>query len=365
MKNPDAYINKMVKIKKTLIAIPSITSVIVAAFVIFFFWASSKTLNKEEYKSGRIWKIPLQQEKKKPGQSYKIATYNMGYASGMANNIAVKPGRDFYDKNLAMICSALNKVNPDIVTLQEIDYDSERSYNFNQAEHIAGKLSLQNASYLANWNKRYLPFPYWPPSVHYGRVNSGQAVLSGFPIISQKRHTLPEPASNSFFYNAFYLERLLQETIISINGREVVVINVHLEAWDVKTREEHARILVALYRQKSDKPVIIIGDFNSIPPYASKLNNFPEGEPIEDYTNDKTISIVLAEKSLKMAIPEARYKKNEKQYFTYSSEKPYVCIDHIFYNEKIIPVKSDVIRDAGTGSDHFPVFFEFTLKQQE
>ncbi len=362
MKNSVSFFSNLASVKKTLIIIPSVTSAIIAAFVIFFFWASSKTLNKEEYKTGRIWKIPLQNEKKKSGQSFKIITYNMGYASGMANNLALKPGKDFYDKNLALICSALNKVNPDIVTLQEIDYESERSYNLNQAEIISGNLGLDHAAYLPNWNKRYLPFPYWPPSVHYGRVNSGQAVLSGYTIISQKRHTLPEPASNSFFYNAFYLERLLQETVISINGREIVVINVHLEAWDVKTREEHARILVALYRQISDKPVIIIGDFNSIPSYSSKLKNFPEGEPAEDYTNDKTISIVLAEKSLKMSIPEARYKKNEKLYFTYSSEKPYVSIDHIFYNEKIIPVKSDVIRDAGTGSDHYPVFFEFTLK---
>jgi endonuclease/exonuclease/phosphatase family metal-dependent hydrolase len=280
----------------------------------------------------------------------------------MANSIAVKPGKDFYDKNINLICSALSKASPDIVTLQEIDYDSERSFRVNQPEYIASRLGLQNIAYMPNWNKRYLPFPYWPPSVHYGRVYSGQAVLSGFEIISQKKHALPEPASNSFFYNAFYFDRLLQETVISVDGREIVVVNVHLEAWDVPTREEHARLLLDLYKKISHKPVIILGDFNSPPPYASKLKNFPEGDPTEDYTNDKTISIVLSEKSLRMAIPEERYKKNEKQFFTYSSEKPYESIDHIFYNEKIIPVSSEVINDAGTGSDHLPVYFQFKIR---
>lgn len=362
MNNSDKNYEKLNKMKKILIIVPAVTSAIIGILVIFFFWASSKTVSKEEYNAGRIWKISDKQEKKKTDRIYTIATYNMGYASGMANNLPVNPGKDFYGKNINLICSALIKVSPDIVSLQEIDYDSNRSYRVNQPDYIASRIGLQNAAYMPNWNKRYLPFPYWPPSVHYGRMNSGQAVLSGYEILSQKRHTLPEPASNPFFYNAFYLERLLQETVISLDGREITVVNVHFEAWDIPTREEHARIVLALYKKISDKPVIILGDFNSVPPYASKKKGFAEGDAGEDYTKDSTIKIILTEKSLKMTIPEERYKKNEKQFFTYSSEKPYVDIDHIFYNEKIIPVKADVIRDAGTGSDHLPVYFEFKLK---
>jgi hypothetical protein len=119
-----------------------------------------------------------------------VATYNVGYLSGLTNQQAVVRDRALLDANQATAISALQGLNLDVLALQEVDFDAHRSFNLNQQYALSEALALPFAALAVNWDKRYVPFPYWPPQVHYKAVTSGQAVLSRYPIRDNQRLVL-------------------------------------------------------------------------------------------------------------------------------------------------------------------------------
>jgi len=199
---------------------------------LFFFWGTSSVHPVKD--KNKI--ISLNTSITSTNDSiFTIATYNIGYLSGMTNNLPVAKPKSLFDNNLAKVKRVLKTLNIDILAFQEIDYASNRSYDVNQQLDIA-KLGYPYIGQAVNWDKRYLPFPYWPISLQFGRVYSGQSVLSKFPITAQDRKVLQPVASATFYRTAFYLDRLAQVAKIDIKGTTLVLINVHLEAFDKPTR---------------------------------------------------------------------------------------------------------------------------------
>ena len=73
---------------------------LIIAFVIFFFWASSATLNESEYTKlveDDSIEVPLNDA------VFSIVTYNIGYLSGMTNNLPVAKPKKLFDDNLATV----------------------------------------------------------------------------------------------------------------------------------------------------------------------------------------------------------------------------------------------------------------------
>jgi endonuclease/exonuclease/phosphatase family metal-dependent hydrolase len=340
---------KVIKMSLTILAI--MLFVLILAFVIFYFWASSGTQPRD--KLSEIITYTDKPETPAAQEIFKVMTYNMGYLSGMTNNQPVKrPGKAFFDKNTESFLQLLGEIQPDIIGIQEIDFHSKRSHYVNQLETIAKKAGYPYAAKAINWDKRYLPFPYWPLSLHFGRVLSGQAVLSRWPILSTERIVLPKPKSTPFFYNAFYLDRLIQMVKIKIGDSNLIILNVHLDAIDRETREEQAKRLLNIYRSyKDDYPVLLMGDFNSIPPDAPRKKDFPD-EPVTDFRNDRTIPFFLEDPGLKAA---------DINTFTFPTDSPTRKLDYIFYtHDKIRLIKVFVPNIAS--SDHLPTVMQFSLK---
>jgi endonuclease/exonuclease/phosphatase family metal-dependent hydrolase len=340
---------KVLKMSLTILAI--LLFVLILAFVIFYFWASSGTQPRD-----KLSKLITYADTPEPPQTqeiFTVMTYNMGYLSGMTNNQPVqRPGKAFFDKNMETFLQLLEATQPDIIGIQEIDFHSQRSHYVNQLGTIAKKAGYPYAAKAINWDKRYLPFPYWPPSVHFGRVLSGQAVLSRWPILSTERIVLSKPKSKPFFYNAFYLGRLIQVAKIKIDSRKLIILNVHLDDMDRETREEQAKRLLNIYRSyKDDYPVLLLGDFNSVPPDAPQKKDFQD-EPEMDFRNDRTIVLFLEEPGLKAA---------DITGFTFPTANPTRKLDYIFYtHDKIELIKVFIPNIAS--SDHLPTAMQFSLK---
>ena len=110
------------------------------------------------------------------------------------------------------------------------------------------------------------------------------------------------------------------------------------------------------YRNKM--PVIILGDFNCVPPSAARKNGFSD-EPDADYRKDKTMSIFYGEPTLTEAFLSVDGRPH-----TFPSEGPDRRLDYIFYT-------GDTIRKTGSrvlplnSSDHLPVVLEFQLKESK
>ncbi|MCP4151356.1 MAG: hypothetical protein GY757_26670 [bacterium] len=281
-------------------------------------------------------------------------TYNLGYLSAMTNNLPVTPEKSLFETNMSTFIELLGKTKPDYIAFQEIDFNSSRSFNINQMKVIAEKAHFKYGASAINWDKRYVPFPYWPPSVNFGKMLSGQALLSRDVILSTERYILERPANNAFYRDAFYIDRLAQVVKIQSGDRVLVIINIHLEAFHRPTREKQALKVLELFRRyNKDFPVILMGDFNCVPPDAKKKNNFID-EPEADFNGDQSIQPFLQESGLKAA---------ELSLFTFPSNKATRKLDYIFYSDDAIELV-DLSVPFIDSSDHLPLIMQFRFKQE-
>ncbi|MEB3216497.1 MAG: endonuclease/exonuclease/phosphatase family protein [Nostocales cyanobacterium 94392] len=330
----------------TLLKIGGITfSIVILTIIIFYFWASSNGYPRNKY--GEIIDYPASPPTNK--DELTVITYNIGYLSGLTNNQAISREKKLFDDNLKTVIDAFKPLNADFIGLQEIDLDSKRSFNINQVDELVEKLSFNQAGIAINWDKTYVPFPYLPFSAHFGRILSGQAILSRYPITNNKRIVLDKVASKPFFYNAFYLDRVAQVSEIKVKNRSVIIINVHLEAFDVPTRRKQTEYIQKLLSEYVDKyPVLLIGDFNStVPP-------IPENP-------QPTIDILLKTAAIKSAFPPEAL--NNPQIATFPSDKPIVKFDYVFYTPKNIEViEWRIVDEVKQASDHLPVMVKFRFK---
>lgn len=282
-----------------------------------------------------------------------VVTYNLGYLSGLGNaagegspEITLSPA--FFAENQRTAIAALTALSPDILALQEVDIHARRSHGVDQAAALATGLGLPQGAIAVNWDKRYIPFPYWPPADHFGPTLSAQAILSRFPITAHHRHVLAPVAGQTWLYRAFYLDRLAQVTEITLGNRSVVIINVHLEAFDEPTRRqqtEYVRTLGEGYA--ANFPVIVLGDFNSA------LNRPEEGHPA-------TLEVMLDSPQLQPAVDPAQFTTPEQ--FTFPSDQPAYRLDYGFYTPATLELlQATVITPAAQASDHLPVALEFRL----
>ena len=322
--------------------------VFLIAFVVFYFWARRPLYSESEY--SKIIEFSANSAAG-IGDTFSIVTYNIGYLSGMTNNLAMERPLELLELNKEKAIGLLKMKNPDIIAFQEIDFNSRRTYDINQLEQIGLNADYQYGAGVVNWDKQYVPFPYWPIRYNFGRMLSGQAILSHSKILSNKKEVLPKPESNPFYYNDFYLDRLAQMVWLETLHDSLLVINVHFEAWDAPTRELQAEIVLDIYMKYEQRyPIILLGDFNCTPPFAASA------------FNEKTIKILMEYPGISMAIEKAQYVQKPESYFTFNSEEPYEKIDYIFYNNKYLAcLSAEVLHEAGEISDHLPVRGVFTF----
>lgn len=308
------------------------------AFVIFFFWASSSTLQEEDYSKLTALEIAVLP---KNDSIFSIVTYNIGYLSGMTNNLPIAKSKELFDENLQKVLKEIKKINPDIISFQEIDYNASRSFHVNQEEEIAD-LGYAFRAKTINWDERYLPFPYWPISTHFGKVVSGQSIISKYPLKEQERIVLSRVANAPFYRNAFYLERLAQVVKVVLNGKDVILINIHLEAFEKETRVQQFQEVLKIFNQYRNKfPTILLGDFNS---RAREENAI--------------VQKIFAMKDIGNAAFDMNNPVN-----TFDTKKPYERIDYIFYTKNSIEyISGKVLNEFEQASDHLPVEMKFKLK---
>ena len=313
-------------------------ALIFVAFLIFFFWASSPTMDEKEYSKLIEKEHPVSVDN---DSIYSVITYNVGYLSGMTNNLPVAKPKELFDNNQKKVEKELKKANADIVAFQEIDYKASRSYEVNQEEEFM-KLGYKYAARGVNWDERYVPFPYWPPSMHFGKIISGQSIISKYKLKDYERIVLERVPDNPFYKDALYLERLAQVVKVVLEGKEVVIINTHLEAFDKTTRVNQLKSVIEIFKKyAATNPTILLGDFNSDPKYK-----------------DPAIKMMFDLPGVGNAAFSA-----DNYAFTFDTKNPFERLDYIFYTENSIEyISGKVLNNFKQASDHLPVEMRFKLK---
>lgn len=341
MRNKTIKVSALIPILKIIGIVLSIPLI---ALVLFYFWASSGSYPQEKYAEV----ISEDSDREQNNDTFAVISYNIGYLSGLTNNTAEPRELGFFENNLNKVIEALKPLEIDAIALQEIDINSQRSFKINQVEELAKRLGIQNRAIAVNWDKNYVPFPYFPFSAHFGRLLSGQAILSRYPIQEHERIVLEKVADNPFYYNAFYIDRLAQVVRIKIREETVILINVHFEAFDKSTRRKQTKFIQQLLAKYQQYPLLLMGDFNSPPPS-------PEHP-------DPTISLLLDLPDLAPVVQSDRLLSDEAK--TFPADDPIAKIDYIFYSrDRLELLEWRVIREAQQASDHLPLMAKFRLIQ--
>ena len=129
---------------------------------------------------------------------------------------------------------------------------------------------------------------------------------------------------------------------VELASKKLIVINIHLEAFDQSTRERQFDAVIELFDQyKETHPTILLGDFNS-----------------QARDDSAIVQRLLNRQDIGNAAFDTQSISN-----TYSAADPYKRIDYIFYsNSDIELIEGRVLTEFGEASDHLPVLMKFKLK---
>ncbi len=203
-----------------------------------------------------------------------LMTWNIGYgALGDNADFFMDGGSGVYtadeervNANLNEMLGTIRDVNPDILFVQEIDEDCSRSYGIDEIGLFSETMNRDlgrgfQSTFAYNFKVKYVPYPL-PP---IGRVYSGIQTLSAFRIDTAERVKLPSPFK--WPVSVANLKRCvsIHRCPVEGSGRELVLINLHLEAYDSgEGKIEQTKILKEILEAEVAKGSYVIagGDFN-------------------------------------------------------------------------------------------------------
>ena len=209
-----------------------------------------------------------------PGDSLKVLTWNVGYGA-LGDNAdffmdggkgVMTASRERVQSNLDGIMKASAEMDPDVILYQEVDTNAARSHFIDEEiEMINGFMEVEelrySSAYADNLNVRFIPYPI-PP---IGRVKSGIMSFTGAFMESAERIQLPCPFKWPVRLANFKRCLLLSRIPLKDSDRELVIINLHMDAYDDgEGKTEQTRALFKVMEREAEKGNYVIagGDFN-------------------------------------------------------------------------------------------------------
>ena len=203
------------------------------------------------------------------GQTLTILSWNIGYGGlsetadfFMDGGTGVRTqDQDSVENNISAVIDLIGEKNADIVFLQEADRDSTRSWHIDEILRISAANPGYQTAFANNFKVLFLPYPI--PCI--GHVDSGIFTMTRFTASIGQRIQLPCPFS--WPVSTLNLKRCLLVERIPVQGtdRELVIINLHLEAYDSgEGKIAQTRMLAEFMQAELDKGNYVIagGDFN-------------------------------------------------------------------------------------------------------
>lgn len=213
-----------------------------------------------------------------------IYSWNIGYAGlgaesdfFMDGGSKVNPTSEEVEQNLSAIKEFISSQPADAWLLQEVDVNSARTGYVNELEAIsevyAGSFALAY-----NYKCDFVPIPL-PP---IGKIESGIAIFTNGAVKDGfERIALPCPFS--WPVSVANLKRCLLVTRLAVeeSDKEVVLVNLHLEAYDDgKGKIAQTKLLMEILQQEYEKGNYVIagGDFNQA--FPGCLDTYPVADDV-------------------------------------------------------------------------------------
>ena len=248
-----------------------------AFFAAILFAGVLEILTLTEYRPAERESVSIEQGGAMPveeGDTLKVLTWNCGYgALGDNADFFMDGGKSVYtaDKervmeNLSGIAKELADQEADVIFLQEVDRDSARSRGVEETISLSNMLLQEydlwySSAFAYNFNVRFVPFPL-PP---IGRVRSGLMTFTGARPREAERVQLPNPFRWPVRLANFKRCLLVERIPIAKSDRELVLVNLHLEAYDDgEGKEAQTKMLRQILAEEARDGTYVIagGDFN-------------------------------------------------------------------------------------------------------
>lgn len=299
----------------------------------------------------------------------KVMTYNVKFGGGRidfffdCHGDRVLMSEAEVLENLDRLGSVINEVDPDILFLEEVDINSKRSAFVDQVQWLLDHTKMNYGAYASQWRADFVP------SDGLGAMDSGNAILSRWPLTEATRLALPLREDQASIVRYFYLRRNILEAKVAPDSAEPVqLLTIHAEAYSQDgTKKKHIDIFESRMDAAAKQGVVIAGgDLNALPPGSDKLNDFPDSACTEEYLADdfreETDWLDSIYDEYESAIPLADYRSDNASYFSHTTSKDGYwnrTLDYLFSNS---PMSNGAVLQDKVGkvvtmdaSDHAPL----------
>jgi endonuclease/exonuclease/phosphatase family metal-dependent hydrolase len=310
-------------------------------------------------------KLQVQSETLLSDSAFSFMIWNLGYG-GLGKEVdffydggkmVTSPQEHVLKNNEGMKKVFAEHKDIDFILLQEVDRNSKRSWKIDQVEEFANVLSEHNYAFTPNYDVQYLPFPFTNP---IGKVFGGLQTLSKYTPAESKRIALP--GIKDFPRKLFYLERcLLMQRYHLANGKDLIVVNTHFEAYDDgSVKKEQMALTKKILEEEYAKGnyVVLGGDWNIAPPSFNvhTWEKATEDDPLYLKNNDPNY---IAGWSY---IYDSTTATNRKNKFAFDPKTTFTTVIDYYFTSPNIKVEEVKGIDMGFDfSDHQPVIMKIKL----
>jgi endonuclease/exonuclease/phosphatase family metal-dependent hydrolase len=295
-----------------------------------------------------------------------VLSWNVQYAASRKHQFFYDGGPDVHVPEadvrwtLARIADVLRRADADIVLLQEVDRDSDRTHRIDEHQALLDLVPYPCHASTPYHRVRYVPVPGRQP---LGRVDMHLSVFSRFPLQDARRIALPlldEP----WWRRLFNLRRAVLDARVPLDGGGTLrLLDTHLSAFSQGdgTLERQVDVLerLASTSETAREPWILAGDLNALPPGddAARLPNGPVEYPERPTPVDRLFRRYAS------AVPAPQYVASPGRWRTYvpfGAAEPDRTLDYVFVGREVSVDEVDVPRVLDV-SDHLPVVFSVTV----
>ena len=294
-----------------------------------------------------------------------ILTWNLGYCSlGKEADFFLDGGREsrgkskiIVENHIDNISVFIDSIKPDFVFIQEIDRNATRSFHIDEYKHLENAMKNYVSTFAVNYKTLWVPVPIYKPM---GSVLGGLAVFSKYEPYYSVRFSFP--GNYSWPVKLFQLDRCYIETKYKLKSNDLVVINLHLSAFDKggflrKKQLEYLKKHILNEYEKGNY-VLVGGDWNHIFPgvdlKAINENNIPKDVP--------TLPRNWIPKGWKLAFDSTIPTNRSNNHPYVEGENTVTIIDGFLLSPNIKLLEVRGINLHFNDSDHNPVFLRIALQ---
>ena len=308
-------------------------------------------------------------------KSYSIMTYNVGFgAYGPQYTFFMDTGimkdgtktRGKYgtavskadvEKNISGAARVVEEFSPDFAIIQEVDYDSTRSYKVDQRVKFSG-IDGYASVFAENYHSSYLFYPFNDP---HGKNNAGIMTLGKYEFSDSTRYSFPIAEDLSKYTD---LDRSFSVSHVPVdNGKSLAIVSLHMSAYDKGgvIRKQQAELLKTVLEREyaAGNYVIAGGDFNQ--DLIGDLNKFETNQRVPEWVSTYDPAdipehfSIIADKNSSVGSCRGADVKWERG-------KTYTCvIDGFIVSDNVRVDTVEIIDTDFAYSDHNPVKMTFSF----